>query len=603
MKDQFIIETGIYDDIERTWYVWLCSNYIWGRDNELLCWIGDMDILENSRRLELLTALAEHMNAVLLIPAPLETGWNTQDDPTRPDDISFLNHLYRDFTDWLLDGYSTLSAKRYLIGEGGGGCIGALWIGEAPLNFTAAYFTGVDRFDMKISPLKLGFNNSIPVWFNGCCLNNDDPFLSYWKMINHADKPETRMMHGVPVIHWTNPDNSAECVLVSQDGIRETEEFFFELYDTFFNKLRRWRYNCNTGITAWSPTVEEMKLQYVEQTVGGFERSWYCHIPDASHPVPADGFPVVLAYHGMKTNGKYYLEQSEWDRVAVRHGFVILAPQGYHNAWNADENPNLPDDCHFTLVLLEWLETQMKIDRSRIYAMGFSLGGAMVNRLLISLPWVFAGGCAKSGQLYDTNVLYDSVRESGHVVYRMQRTDLAVPLWQIMGEDEDYHEYMGDEHVSTAYWLKAAHASMLPARIVTYDGVFDTRIYEGLLAHYRFTYIKNIGHACYPGEAEIVWTEFFEQLSRPAVTVRSLTGERMADGMVEIGWEAPKTPARISGYLITSENGRQIKEQILDASARSARVRPEEGGIPVRVMVVPIVRGILSRSFSCITAE
>lgn len=598
MRDQFIIENGRYGDTERTWYVWLCSNYIWGRDNELLCYIGDVDILDDSSRLNALTDLAEHMNAVLLIPAPLKTGWNICSDPDLPNDYTFLNHLYRDFTDWLLDGYSTLSAKRYLIGQKSGGAIAAAWLAEDPLNFTAAYFSDVTSFTARISPLKINFANAVPVWFNGCPDLINNPALTYWKMVNQTDREEILEAEGDYLRLWTNSLNPAKRVLLSEKKMEESFDFYRNLYDSFFNKLRRWRYNYNTGIIAWSPTDEEMKIQYVEQKVSGFNRSWYYHIPDT--PVPKDGFPVVIAYHGMKTNGKYYLEQSEWDQVAVKNQFIILAPQGYHNAWNADENPNLPDDCHFTLVLLEWLEKQTTVNRSRIYAVGFSLGGAMVNRLLLSLPWLFAAGCAKSGQLYDSNVLYDSVRESGHVVYQMQRSDLAVPLWQIMGEDEDFNEYMGDEHVSTEYWLKAAHACALPTCVRTYDHVFDTRIYAGRLSEYRFTYIKNIGHACYPGEAQLIWTEFFEKLSRPACTVTGLSGKRLDNGQLEVFWSPPEEADEITGYLITSENGRQVKEQILDADCFTTRLQLQTEDPVCHIIAAPIVRGILSRSFSSV---
>jgi polyhydroxybutyrate depolymerase len=99
----------------------------------------------------------------------------------------------------------------------------------------------------------------------------------------------------------------------------------------------------------------------------------------------------VLGYHGY---GETSLDmRGRLADRAVRDGFVTVLPHGsnldgttpaYFNIETVDE-PLLADDVGFTRALLDRVEADLCIDRTRIYAMGFSNGGMFVSTLACKL--------------------------------------------------------------------------------------------------------------------------------------------------------------------------------------------------------------------------
>ena len=60
-----------------------------------------------------------------------------------------------------------------------------------------------------------------------------------------------------------------------------------------------------------------------------------------------------------------------------------------HAAWNSGNHQDMMDDVTFIKELLEHLFQEYNIDRSRVYASGQSMGSAMGQRLLLTLPDYF----------------------------------------------------------------------------------------------------------------------------------------------------------------------------------------------------------------------
>lgn len=101
--------------------------------------------------------------------------------------------------------------------------------------------------------------------------------------------------------------------------------------------------------------------------------------------------PLVLGYHGYAESPQV-LAAHVADR-ALLDGFVAVFPQGsdlggatpaYFNVETVDE-PLLADDVGFTGALLDRVEADLCIDRTRIYALGFSNGGMFVSTLACAL--------------------------------------------------------------------------------------------------------------------------------------------------------------------------------------------------------------------------
>ena len=120
----------------------------------------------------------------------------------------------------------------------------------------------------------------------------------------------------------------------------------------------------------------------------GLERSYEIVVPRTRSHAPA---PLVLGYHGYV--GTTYELRARLEDRALRDGFVAVFPQGstvglttpaYFNIETVDESL-LADDVGFTRALLDRVEADLCIDRSRIYALGFSNGGMFASTLACKL--------------------------------------------------------------------------------------------------------------------------------------------------------------------------------------------------------------------------
>ena len=119
------------------------------------------------------------------------------------------------------------------------------------------------------------------------------------------------------------------------------------------------------------------------------DRSYDIVVPDTRSGVP---MPLVLGYHGFGGSPQEQATSGLADR-ALLDRFVAVFPQGsnldgstpaYFNLETVDE-PLLADDVGFTGALLDDVEADLCIDRTRIYAMGMSNGGMFVSTLACAL--------------------------------------------------------------------------------------------------------------------------------------------------------------------------------------------------------------------------
>ncbi|MCB0360508.1 MAG: hypothetical protein KDD44_12755, partial [Bdellovibrionales bacterium] len=145
---------------------------------------------------------------------------------------------------------------------------------------------------------------------------------------------------------------------------------------------------------AWSAGTHE-----VRKLVHGKHRSALVYVP-RSVAKPA---ALVLVFHGGGGNAEGIRAQSDWDREADRHGFVVAYPRGYsprddaHKllTWNAGSccGAAVRDqsaDVEFVGALISDLKTKLLIDPRRIYATGHSNGAQMSYRLACELSETIA---------------------------------------------------------------------------------------------------------------------------------------------------------------------------------------------------------------------
>jgi polyhydroxybutyrate depolymerase len=142
----------------------------------------------------------------------------------------------------------------------------------------------------------------------------------------------------------------------------------------------------------------------IEHTLvsSGVERSYLLHTPAG---YPGKAIPLVFNFHGSLLVPQNQIDASNMSAVADRQGFAVVYPAGIyaagnlHNAWNPDREEGV-DDIQLVRDIIEDVAKIVKLDRSRIYATGFSGGGRITSRLACELSDVLAAAAPVAGLQY-----------------------------------------------------------------------------------------------------------------------------------------------------------------------------------------------------------
>jgi polyhydroxybutyrate depolymerase len=107
--------------------------------------------------------------------------------------------------------------------------------------------------------------------------------------------------------------------------------------------------------------------------------------------------PLVIVLHGTTMHGAQLRKWTgyEFDSLADTHGFAVFYPDGYKRNWNdclkagaVAATLEHVDDVGFIRALIGKAMTQLKIDPTKVYIVGYSNGGqlAMTSATLSPSP-------------------------------------------------------------------------------------------------------------------------------------------------------------------------------------------------------------------------
>ena len=128
--------------------------------------------------------------------------------------------------------------------------------------------------------------------------------------------------------------------------------------------------------------------------VGNDERTFIVHVPGAPPREPK--WTLVLAFHGVGSNAKQMAHISNFSEVADRERFLVVYPQGLGvvPAWNTavvgKAKRSAADEIGFVKTMLAELHTLFAIDKTRIYATGFSNGGLLSHKIACEMSETIA---------------------------------------------------------------------------------------------------------------------------------------------------------------------------------------------------------------------
>ena len=140
----------------------------------------------------------------------------------------------------------------------------------------------------------------------------------------------------------------------------------------------------SVGCAAQVPAVQGDRTL----TSGGRTRRFRLVVPESAGVGPSGRkpAPLVLNLHGLVETAQLQQTYSGMDAKAAARGMITVYPQGAGNSWNAGSccgraQAEGIDDVRFLRQLVGEIESELCIDRNRVYATGMSNGAMMSYRL------------------------------------------------------------------------------------------------------------------------------------------------------------------------------------------------------------------------------
>ncbi len=144
-----------------------------------------------------------------------------------------------------------------------------------------------------------------------------------------------------------------------------------------------------------TPQTTALREDHVRLTVTGRERA----VTIVGPPGLVAHAPAILYFHGANqtaASGRAFTGGT-FDALTAR-GVVVAYLDGYKRNWNDARASSAfaarrdgVDDVAFATATIERLVGEYGVARSRVYAVGFSAGGALVIRLVHAIPALLAG--------------------------------------------------------------------------------------------------------------------------------------------------------------------------------------------------------------------
>jgi polyhydroxybutyrate depolymerase len=134
-----------------------------------------------------------------------------------------------------------------------------------------------------------------------------------------------------------------------------------------------------------TPGITEYRI-----TSSGIERRYLMYVPERYDS--ASALPAVFDFHGSGSDPLEEMEVTGMARAADRLGFLLLMPvalvdsPGGGHTWNVPPEDGAPDDIGFAIDVLEHAAGRVRLDQTRVYAMGFSGGARLASELACVAP-------------------------------------------------------------------------------------------------------------------------------------------------------------------------------------------------------------------------
>ncbi|WP_146650612.1 alpha/beta hydrolase family esterase [Labilithrix luteola] len=255
----------------------------------------------------------------------------------------------------------------------------------------------------------------------------------------------------------------------------------------------------STGTVVTGPTCGDstVKKGYVgSQTLAAQGRTYELYVPDAA---PSEAtYPLILVFHGDGGTGAGIRQAFNLEAVTGGKA-VIVYPDGEGRSWSIDTAESMAKDIAFVDALVDDLATTRCIDKSRVYATGFSKGAYFVNQLACRSKTSFKAIATHAGGGpfgIDGTDQYD---DHGHLVC----ANKSIAALQVQGlSDNEVPPSEGEkprEHWRVSNGCNSSTSAYAPSPCVAYGGCTLPEVYCA---------IPDLGHGLWSEAAQVTWGFF-----------------------------------------------------------------------------------------------
>jgi pimeloyl-ACP methyl ester carboxylesterase len=267
---------------------------------------------------------------------------------------------------------------------------------------------------------------------------------------------------------------------------------------------------------------QEDRFSAIKSSNGNYLDTWFEYLPEEvlSNTAPKGTIPLILANHGGGDDPRQFVEGIGLLPLAGEERFAMVAAE--HQSVSGLLSDALP-------ALVEYmLETYPALDPSRVYATGYSMGGAATLRAINGEPSLFAAAVPMAAAGYTgTEEQKAKLRKATlPVMFTTSSFDLGGAFDQVNGTIASGYQsqlnlflkYNGMDPVAFDFNFNPVVGFNADRMVrVKVNGEYDNYSWylnnDAGVPMVAVNYTMNLMHALYPEYGKIAW-DFFKHYSR-----------------------------------------------------------------------------------------